>query len=91
MTNAKIPPKMPMHDPDGNTVFCVSEEVDRNPDNGKVGIWRVDGIRHSCLVSRVSTAREARDKAIAEGAVGEWELCGIRYLAAELPEVFRLV
>jgi len=63
-------------------------EIDSHPDNGKRGIWRVNGVRHSCLVSGVSTAREARDRAIANGAVGEWELYEIEFLG-ELPEVFR--
>jgi hypothetical protein len=63
-------------------------EIDSHPCNGKRGIWRVDGVRHSCLVSSVSTAREARDSAIAEAAVHEWELYGIEFLG-ELPEVFR--
>jgi predicted MarR family transcription regulator len=49
----------------------IEEEIDNHPCNGKRGIWRVEGIRHSCLISRVSTAREARDSAIEEVAVGE--------------------
>ena len=67
----------------------IEAEIDNHPCNGKRGIWRVDGVRHSCLVSGVSTAREARDRAIAEGAVHEWELCGIEFLG-ELPEVLRI-
>jgi hypothetical protein len=63
-------------------------EIDNYPFNGKRGIWCVKGVRHSCLVSRVSTAREASDRAIAEGAVHEWELYRIEFLG-ELPEVFR--
>jgi len=61
-------------------------EIGSHPCNSKRGIWRVDGVRHSCRGA--STAREARDRAIAEGAVHEWELNRIEYLG-ELPEVFR--
>jgi hypothetical protein len=71
------------------SMFGPSEaEIDSHPCNGKGGIWRVDGVRHSCLVSGVSTAREARDRAIAEGGVHEWEFYGVEFLG-ELPEVFR--
>jgi len=72
----------------GSMFGPTEEQIDSHPCNGKRGIWRVDGVRHSCLVSRVSTAREARDRAIVEGAVQEWELEGIAFLG-ELPEVFR--
>jgi len=73
---------------EGSMFGPTEAEIDSHPCNGKQGIWRVDGVRHSCLVSGVSTAREARDRAIAEGAVHEWELYGIDFLG-ELPEVFR--
>jgi hypothetical protein len=74
---------------DEGLMFGPTEaEIDSHPYNGKRGIWRVNGVRHSCLVSGVSTAREARDRAIANGAVQEWELYGIEFLG-ELPEVFR--
>jgi hypothetical protein len=66
----------------------IEKEINNHPCNGKRGIWRVNGVRHSCLVSGVSTAREAMDRAIAEGAFQEWELEGIEFLG-ELPEVFR--
>ena len=73
---------------EGSMFGPIESEIDNHPCNGKRGIWRVDGVRHSCLVSGVSTAREARDRAVAEGAVHEWELHRIEFLG-ELPEVFR--
>jgi len=73
---------------EGSMFGPIEAEIDNHPCNGQQGIWRVDGVRHSCLVSGVSTAREAKDRAFAEGAVHEWELCGIEFLG-ELPEVFR--
>lgn len=73
---------------EGSMFGPTEAEIDSHPCNGKRGIWRVDGVRHSCLVSGVSTAREASDRAIAAGAVHEWELYGIEFLG-ELPEVFR--
>ena len=48
-------------------------EIDNNPDNGKHGMWLVSGLRHSCVVKGVGTAREALDKAINSGVVGSWE------------------
>jgi len=62
------------------------EEIDNNPDNGKLGMWLVSGVRHSCLVNGVSTAREAMDKAIASGEVGSWEFIEVRYLDPSGPQ-----
>jgi len=71
--------------------FEISDaDLDANPDNGKNGVWRVNGIRHSCLVCGVSTAREARDRAIKEEAVQDWEVNEVLFVGQELPEVIRL-
>lgn len=47
-------------------------EVANNPDNGKMGIWRVEGIRHGALI-KADHARKAIEEAIALEMVGEWE------------------
>lgn len=47
--------------------------LDAHPDNGKAGWWHVSGIRHDGYV-KSSSAREAIEKAIAAGAVGDWEI-----------------
>ncbi len=60
-----------------------------NPDNGKSGWWRVDGIRHNALV-RASSESEAIDKAENDGAVGEWEAPSARFMGADLPDVVSL-
>lgn len=62
--------------------------IDNNPDNGKPGMWLVNGIRHSCVVNGADTARDALDKAIASGEVGLWECCTVQYLDPTGPEVF---
>ena len=49
--------------------------IDNNPDDGKQGMWLVSGVRHSCVVNGVSTARDALNKAVASGNVGSWERC----------------
>lgn len=43
-----------------------------DPDNGKSGYWNVDGVRHSAFV-KATSAPEAIAKAVAAGAVGDWE------------------
>ena len=63
-------------------------DIDNHPDNGKHGMWLVSGIRHSCVVNRVSTAREAIEKANASGEVGSWECCTATFLDPNGPEVF---
>ena len=60
---------------------------DDNPDNGKHGMWLVSGIRHSCLVNGVDTARDAVDRAVASGEVGSWECSTAKYVDPEGPEV----
>lgn len=47
-------------------------EVANNPDNGKMGIWRVEGMRHGVLI-KADHARKAIEEAIALEMVGEWE------------------
>lgn len=67
---------------------CLNEEIDSHPDNGNEGWWFIDGIRHSAH-ARASTAREAINKAIAHGAVGDWEICSMpEYMGSDTPEVF---
>jgi len=61
--------------------------IDNNPDNGRPGMWLVSGIRHSCVVIGVDTARDAMDKAITSGEVGSWECCAVKYLDPKGPEV----
>ena len=63
-------------------------EIDNNPDNGKHGMWLVSGMRHSCVVNGVGTARDALDKAITSGEVGSWECEMVKYLDPNGPEVF---
>jgi hypothetical protein len=63
-------------------------DIDNNPDNGKHGMWLVSGIRHSCMVTGVRTARDALDKAIASGEVGSWECLTVKYIDPNGPEVF---
>lgn len=46
-----------------------------NPDNGKKGIWHVQGMRHSCYVFDCSSAPEALQRALASDKVQEWEAC----------------
>jgi len=62
--------------------------IDDNPDNGKVGMWLVRGIRHSCIVIGVGTARAALDKAISSGEVGSWEGGTVKFLDPNCAEVF---
>lgn len=60
-----------------------------NPNNGKIGWWSVEGIRHSALV-RASSATEAISKAEAAEAVGSWEMAEAEWIGEELPEVVSL-
>ena len=62
-------------------------ELDAHPDNGKLGYWHVDGIRHDARC-KASSAREAVDKCVADGAVGDWESPTATFIGEELPEVF---
>jgi hypothetical protein len=62
------------------------ERLAANPDNGKLGWWQVEGVRHDALVE-ASSAAEAVTKAIAAGKVGDWEAPEADYIGEELPEV----
>lgn len=62
-------------------------DLDANPDNGKLGYWLVEGIRHDARCRAVS-AREAVDKCVTGGAVGDWESARATFLGKELPDVF---
>jgi hypothetical protein len=46
--------------------------LDGDPNNGTYGLWVVSGVRHEATID-ATTAREAYDRAIADGEVGEWE------------------
>lgn len=61
--------------------------IENNPDNGKLGWWRVVGMRHSAL-ARASTAAEAIAKADAAEIVSDWECAEAFFFCVELPEVF---
>ncbi|UFS72483.1 hypothetical protein LPW11_09880 [Geomonas sp. RF6] len=67
-----------------------SSEIDNHPDDGTYGVWLVSGIRHSCLVRCVSTARQAWHKALDSGGVGEWEVYEIKFVGQDLPDVIRV-
>ncbi len=59
--------------------------VDEHPMNGKLGWWRIEGIRNSCF-ARASSCREALEKSKDE--VGSWESPHAAWIGEELPEVF---
>lgn len=61
--------------------------IQNNPDNGKPGWWRVDGIRHSAIV-RADSAAAAIEKAA--GAVQDWESPGAEWIGEELPDVLEV-
>lgn len=61
------------------------KELDDNPDNGKLGYWYVDGIRHDATC-KAASAREAVQKC--NNVVGSWESPTVRFIGAELPEVW---
>lgn len=63
------------------------ERIRTNPNNGRQGWWRVQGVRHSAY-AQASTAREAIDKALAAGIVGDWEEPEATFWKEELPDVF---
>ena len=61
--------------------------IQNNPDNGKYGWWKVEGIRHNAY-AKASSASEAIQKAEEAGIVGSWEFPEARFWTEELPEVF---
>lgn len=84
--------KMPWDNPELQAAFREAEEdakaaLEQNPDNGKAGWWRVWGIRHGAIV-RTDSAPEAVRKALAAGAVGDWEDPAAAYIGPELPDVY---
>ena len=63
------------------------DRIKSNPDNGKYGWWKVEGIRHNAY-TKASSASEAIQKAEEAGIVGSWEFPEARFWTEELPEVF---
>ena len=63
------------------------ERLAAHPDNGRLGWWRVEGIRHEAT-TRASSAKEAVEKCEKAGEVGLWESADARFLGGELPDVF---
>ncbi len=59
--------------------------IDENPDNGKLGYWRVEGMRHEAR-TKASSAAEAIKKC--SGVVSAWDLPEATFLYEELPDVF---
>ena len=64
----------------------AEEDEANDPNNGKMGWWRVSGIRHEAIV-RAMSAPEARKKALDDGAVQDWECARAAFIADQLPEV----
>jgi hypothetical protein len=60
-----------------------------HPDNGKLGYWRVEGVRHNAIV-KASSAPEAIEKALKTEAVGSWESPDATFIGEELPEVLEI-
>ncbi len=63
------------------------ERMKTHPDNGRLGWWRVEGIRHEAT-TRASSATEAIDKCEKAGEVDSWESPEARFLGETLPDVF---
>ena len=59
--------------------------LDNHPDNGRLGWWLVDGIRHDAR-TRASSAREAIEKC--SDVVQSWESPEATFIGEELPDVF---
>ena len=66
------------------------KNITENPDNGKTGIWQVSGYETKVLVSGVSSAAEAREKA--QPHMKSWadDFVGVsvEFFGTELPEIF---
>lgn len=80
--------------PDMSAEFAQAEKErqDRlasNPGNGRLGWWRVDGIRHNAIV-KASSALEAVEKAEKDEAVHDWEMADAWFISEELPDVISL-
>ncbi len=63
------------------------ERMEAHPDHGRLGWWRVEGMRHEAT-TRASSATEAIEKCMKADAVGSWESPEARFLGEELPDVF---
>ena len=59
--------------------------ISDNPDNGRLGYWLVEGVRHAAR-TRASSAAEAITKCADE--VGDWESPSATFIGEELPDVF---
>lgn len=66
---------------------ALRERMESHPDNGRLGWWRVEGIRNEAT-ARASSAPEAISKCEEAGHVGSWESAEARFLGEELPDVF---
>lgn len=67
----------------------LRERMAAHPDNGRLGFWRVEGMRHNAIV-RASSAPEAVEKALEAGVVGDWEDPEANFIGAEMPDVWPL-
>jgi hypothetical protein len=63
------------------------KKLKSNPDNGKLGLWLVTGIRHKAIV-KASSASEAVEKAEKSGTVGDWEYSDAAYIGEQLPDIY---
>lgn len=63
--------------------------LDEHPDNGKMGWWKVEGIRHSALV-KADSIRGALKLAREKGGVGDWESSGAVFIGENLPDAIPL-
>jgi hypothetical protein len=64
-----------------------ADERGLDGDEGKLGWWRVDGIRHSAI-TRAASAAEAIKNATQAGLVGDWEDPEARFWTEHLPNTF---
>jgi len=60
------------------------KKILNDPNNGKRGLWEVDGIRHAAIV-RATSAMEAIE--LAKDIVGNWEMPTAEYIGPEMPDV----
>lgn len=58
----------------------ADDRLARNPDNGKFGYWKVEGMRHTAIVKACS-AQEAIERA--KDVVLSWELLDASYLGED--------
>ena len=65
------------------------KRADDNSDNGRLGWWRVSGIRHEAI-AMASSAPEAIEKCANTGLVGTWEGPEAQFVGRDLPDVFSL-